>query len=341
MSNGFFQEFSGKEFRPPRRISQTETIKPYSEGDGRLMKDFQAAVDVGGSKIYILLASAGETIASYKVETPVKTGPDTLLPFLADCVGTVLKEGGASLKNLSAVGLCIAGFFDTRDRVLVSSPNLPGWDRVDLEGELGRLLGVPVLVENDANAAALGEARFGAGRGYNDLVYVTVSTGIGAGIVSGGRIYRGSRGLAGELGHMTVVPDGTPCGCGRRGCLETVASGTAIANLAVQAGGSGNITAAHVFAAAARGDKTAAAVLDRSIYYLGLGLANTVNLLNPEALIIGGGVADAGEALLAPLRTAISRLAVPASAENLVVRKAELGVEAGVRGMLVLLGGKK
>jgi len=315
-----------------------------------LLQKFQVALDLGGSKIYTLLAQNETIITSVRTKTPQQGDPETLLPFLAACVSDILHEGEVPPESLSAVGLCVAGFFDSRERVLVSAPNLSGWDRVPLEAELSGMLGVPVLVENDANAAALAETRYGAGRGCNDMVYVTVSTGVGAGIISGGRIFRGSRGLAGEIGHMIVAPEGPFCGCGKRGCLESVASGTAISRLAEEkarseegglmaslAGGAENITAHHVFVAASRGDKTAQGILDTVFHYLGLGLANAVNILNPQALIIGGGVSEAGEALLSPLRSKVKKMAGSAAAAELIFRKAELGVASGARGMLALL----
>ncbi len=309
---------------------------------------YRVAIDLGGTKIYTVLARGEEIIATHLAETPADTS--SLLPFLASCVSSILKKGGVNPERLSAVGVCAAGFFDSRDRVLVSSPNLPGWKMVPLETELQKLLCVPVMAENDANAAALGEARYGAGRGFENLLYVTVSTGIGAGIICDGRIYRGSRGLAGEIGHMTVAPGGPLCGCGKRGCLEAVASGTAIGRLAGEkvlageggllaelAAGAKNITASHVFEAASRNDKTAAGIIAEAVCYLGLGLANAVNILNPQAIIIGGGVAGAGERLLLPLRTYIREMGVAAAVADLAIIKAKLGVEAGARGMLALL----
>jgi glucokinase len=207
-----------------------------------------------------------------------------------------------------------------------------------------------VIAENDANAQALGEARLGAGRGANDQIFITVSTGIGAGLIVGGSIYRGSKGFAGEAGHMVVKSDGPVCGCGRRGCLETVSSGTAIAraaNSAVSDGKrtslsatlarEGKLAAPHVFQAAQLGDTVAKEILAEAIHYLGIGLVNLVNLLNPEMIIIGGGVAEAGEIFLNPLREMIAHNAIPPSAAVVTLKKAELGVEAGVTGMLCTL----
>lgn len=311
-----------------------------------------AAIDLGGTKIYTVLANGdGVILASEREETPASAGPGTILDLMAVSVKRIVKKFGPRNAKLRGLGVCAAGFFDWQKRVLIHSPNLAGWDNVALEAELSRRTGLPVVAENDANAAALGEARRGAGRGSSNLVFITVSTGIGAGLILDGTIYRGARGFAGEIGHMVVKPDGPLCGCGRRGCLETVASGSAIARAAalalptntrtlfaeVPAASGGQPNTAQVFAAARLGNKTAQSIIDEAIHYLGIGLVNLVNLLNPEVIVVGGGVAEAGETLLAPLRQAIAAKAIPPAAASVTLKKAELGVEAGVVGMLCLM----
>ncbi|MBS4031268.1 MAG: ROK family protein [Clostridiales bacterium] len=311
-----------------------------------------AAIDLGGTKIYTVLADVqGKILAFTREETKSTQGSDAIIRQMASTVHTVFEQAGQSTSRLSAVGVCAAGFFDWQKKIMIHSPNLPGWDMVPLERELEEQFGVPVIVENDANAQALGEARFGAGRGANDQIFITVSTGIGAGLIIDGNIYRGSKGFAGEAGHMVVKPDGPVCGCGRRGCLETISSGTAIARAAHNAVSDGKIrtslsatlaregklTTPHVFQAAQLGDTVAKDILAEAIHYLGIGLVNLVNLLNPEMIIIGGGVAEAGEVFLHPLREMIVHNAIPPSAAVITLKKAELGVEAGVTGMLCAL----
>lgn len=314
-----------------------------------MTKKHYAAVDLGGTKTYAVLADeAGRTVARSRLDTMADKGADAVVGQIVTAVRNALRQAGPDA-FLHSAGLCAAGFFDWEKRVLISSPNIPGLIDVPLEQELASLLGVPVMVENDANAAALGEGRYGAARGHSDLIYMTVSTGIGTGLILENRIYRGSRGFAGEAGHMIVKPDGPACGCGRRGCLEALASGTAIARAANEAIGAGirtslsetakggTVTAADVFAAARSGDRLSREILEESIHYLGIGLVNLVNLLNPGIIVIGGGVAEAGDDLFTPLRQFISEHAIPPSARQLQLKKAEMGVEAGVAGMLCLL----
>ena len=312
-------------------------------------KKLFAAIDLGGTKIYSVIAdNRGVILSDVKIATPAVDGPEAVIGQLSASVTAALAKTDFSLNDISAVGVCAAGFFDWRHKVMVSSPNLPGWENVALEKRLSTILGVKVIAENDANAAALGEATNGAGQGSHHMVYVTVSTGIGAGLIKDGRIYRGGSGFAGELGHMVVKSDGALCGCGRRGCLETVSSGNAIAMAAKKAVeqvgptvlkgiSPRELTAPDVFAAASQGDTVAALILEEALFYLGVGLVNMVNLLNPEVIVIGGGVAEAGDAILSPLSQIIADRAVPPSAASVVVKKAKLGVEAGVAGMLCLL----
>lgn len=319
---------------------------------------FYGAIDLGGTKIYIVLADEkGAIKARLKIPTAADAGPQIVIEQMVEGLSMLLKEKGESFEQLTAVGVCAAGYFDRRERKMVYSPNLQGWENVPLEAWLSGELGCPVLVENDANAAALGETRCGAAQGKKDVIYLTVSTGIGAGLVLDGQIYRGSRGFAGEAGHIKVNPAGTLCGCGQRGCLETEASGTAIARHAQQTLEEGKArllkmsphqaadavyvpSAKDVFAAARAGDQLACAIIDKALNYLGTTIANMVNLLNPEIIVIGGGVANAGNDLLIPLRKIVRETAIPVFVQNLTIEKATLGVESGVIGMLSLLQNK-
>lgn len=317
-----------------------------------MQEKLYAAVDLGGTKIYAVLAeNSGRILSSIRYDTLVDEGPEAILGQMAVSVRELLSQAGARTNRLSAVGVCLAGFFDWQRRLLIHSPNIPGLDQIRVEERLSRKLFVPVLAENDANAAAIGEARRGAASGSQDVLYITVSTGIGAGLVLGGQIYRGSRGFAGEVGHMVVKSGGILCGCGRYGCLETVASGTAIAraaNEALQNGTAtllrelareqgGRVNAATVFSAARAGDKPAQEIISEAVYYLGIALVNLVNMLNPEVVVIGGGVSAAGDELFVPLEKAIRNYAILPAAASVTLKQATLGVEAGVKGMLCLL----
>ncbi len=313
-------------------------------------KKLLAAIDLGGTKTYTVLADLqGKILASIREETMLDKNPDTIIKQMASTVDRVLAKAGESKSQLAGAGVCAAGFFDWQNKMLISSPNIPGLNMIALEKELEHKLEVPVIAENDANAQALGEARYGAGEGFNNLIFITVSTGIGAGLIFNGNIYRGSKGFAGEIGHMVVNPNGLRCGCGKRGCLETVSSGSAIAQAAANAiskgestslsamlSEEGNITAAHVFEAAKHNDAIAQEILANAIEYLGTGIVNLVNTLNPEVIILGGGVAESGDALFGPLRKFVAQNAISPS-RFVQIKKAKLNVEAGVAGMLRML----
>jgi glucokinase len=242
------------------------------------------------------------------------------------------------------------GPLDSRAGIVVAPPNLPGWRDVPLERLLEDSLGIPVFLEKDTNAAAVGEHRFGAGQGADHMIYVTVGTGIGGGLILDGELYGGTRGMAGEVGHVTIVPDGPVCGCGNRGCLEAMASGTAITRdarrrvtagvstlmLDLAGGDVEEITAKVVARAADRGDEEAQRILAQAMAYLGIGMANLVNLFNPQLIVIGGGLTNIGEALFEPVRRAIDERAFRSPAEVVRVVPAALGDKVGVLGAAVV-----
>jgi glucokinase len=225
--------------------------------------------------------------------------------------------------------------------------HIPGWDHLPLADRLERELGVPALVANDADAAALAEWRFGAGRGVRHLLYLTVSTGIGGGVIVDGRLHRGERAWAGEIGHMPLKPDGPPCPCGRDGCLESLASGLSVARAArelLQERPHGasmlsalpleRISARDVAAAARQGDPLARAVWDESMAWLGMGIAAAANLLNPGRVVLGGGLTRAGALLFDPIRRVVAERALDPQIE---VVPAALADEVGVLGGAALM----
>jgi glucokinase len=210
---------------------------------------------------------------------------------------------------------------------------------------------VPVSVGNDANLAALGEYRYGSGAGFDDMIYITVSTGIGGGIILGGKLFLGSRGLAGEIGHVVLQPGGPQCGCGNRGCLEALASGTAIGRQARTLAASGRapailkaaggsvtqVTSRSVGEAAAKGDPTARDLLAQAGRYVGIGIANLMHLFNPQRFVVGGGVTNAGELFFAPMReTAPQRVQIPQYAEGVEIVPAKLGDDVSLLGAVAL-----
>jgi glucokinase len=257
-----------------------------------------------------------------------------------------MQDAGVPAEQITAVGVGSPGPVDAAEGLVVAPPNLPGWDRVPLRQTIEDALGIPTYLENDANAAALGENVFGAGRGTKEMIYMTVSTGVGGGFIFGGKLYGGASGAAAEVGHMTILPRGPHCGCGNRGCLEAVASGTAIARegrelllrdvptlIAELAGGDPDLVSAKVVAQAAQqGDAEAEEIIYEAMSYLGVGVANLVNLLNPELIVIGGGLTNMGDALFGAVRRAVDRRTFPIAAQRVRIVPAELGDRVGVLG---------
>lgn len=271
-------------------------------------------VDLGGTKIRSVVTIADGTILGEDIRpTDAELGQQVVVDRLVESARAAVAASGIPLASIMAVGVTAPGTVDFDEGVLHQPPNLPGWDAVPLGRLLSTQLERPVFLENDANAAAYGEWRYGAGVGLKHLIYLTVSTGIGAGLILNGQMYRGADGAAGELGHMTIDLNGPPHNCGMIGCVEVLASGTAIArmaNEAVLAGRSeplkhlaaeaGELTAVEVDKAADAGDPVAQEILARASHALGVGLANYINIFNPEAIVVGGGVTRIGRQLLEP-----------------------------------------
>jgi len=271
-------------------------------------------IDLGGTKIRAVVVDARGAILGEDVRpTEADEGQRAVIDRLVTSAQAAVVTSGVPFASTAAVGVTAPATVDFERGVLYQAPNLPGWDEVPLAALLRDRLGLPTVLENDANAAAYGEFRYGAGRGLRHLIYLTVSTGIGGGLVLNGQLYRGADGAAGELGHVTVDETGPPHNCGMVGCLEVMASGTAIARMAheaVAAGRSavlahlsaerGELTAHEVDEAADAGDPAATEILARAAHYLGVGLANYVNVFNPQAIIIGGGVSRIGRQFLEP-----------------------------------------
>lgn len=309
------------------------------------MSDRQAVgIDIGGTKIAALRISAeGEVLASTVIPTPA-TDQTAALPAIEVAAAAVLDEG------VTAIGIGMAGLVDVRSGVLLWTPNLV-WRNLPLAEGLGQRFGLPVTVDNDATAAAWAESRLGASRGRADSLFVGVGTGIGGGIIAGGRLVRGAHGLAGEIGHIIVEPGGPLCGCGNRGCWEQVASGLAIARagrhavteepgsaIARLAGGDPLRATGELVAEAARdGDEVAGAILVGVARRLGEGVAGLVNVLDPDVVVIGGGVGEAGDLVLDPLREAFFATVEAADVRPVVpILAAQLGNDAGAIGAALL-----
>jgi glucokinase len=287
--------------------------------------------DVGGSTLRVALASRGGRLLARQTFSHAQPDPNETVATIARTVRELSERADV---ELSAVGAAVPGPLDPQRGIIEFSPNL-GWHDFPFVENLFARLGVPVKIDDDANCAALGEQWLGAGKGVRDFLYMIVGTGIGAGLILDGKLYRGARGFAGELGHTTIVPDGPICSCGNRGCVEALAAGPAIVarmkNL--RANVKEDLTARDVIALARAGDTLALQAITEAGEYLGIALANATNLLNPEMIALGGGVAlDAGELLLTPARRMMRQRALEANANSVRIVPGELNVDAGLLG---------
>jgi glucokinase len=280
-------------------------------------------IDLGGTKIAVCTFTPdGRRLDRRQFQT-LRGPPEGNLARIVE-LGRELLAGMAPL----AIGVSGGGPLDPRRGVIISIPNLPGWEEVPIAERLRDAFGAPVGIENDANACAIAEHRLGAGRGSKDMVFLTLSTGIGGGLILDGKIYRGHRFLAGEAGHQVIVPGGNPCGCGNRGCLEAYASGTAIARMLSERN-EGIATAKELVDRARSGDPRARRSLEDIARFLAMGIANLVYILDPERIILGTIAVAAGDLLLAPLRCEVDRLLWPAFRRDLKILPAGLGLELG------------
>jgi glucokinase len=307
-------------------------------------------VDLGGTKIITAIISPlGEIIARQYQPTLADEGLQLVIERLLSGIDHLLRQSNLSLSQLSAISIAAAGIIDLKNGIITESPNLPGWHNIPLRNIIEEKYKVTTFLINDADAAALGEHRFGAGRGLNNLILLTLGTGIGGGIIINGKLYLGSSGSAAEIGHMTVEVNGERCRCGNIGCLETLASGTAMAKEAISrirqgsksslsemvGGKLEDITAEKVYLAAKGRDSLALEVIARAAYYLGIASVNLVNIFNPEMIIMGGSVAEMGDLLLEPVRQMVKERAFPLLSQAVRIVPAQLGNDAGIFGAAI------
>lgn len=306
-------------------------------------------IDVGGTKVAFAAADdEGRIMARHQRPTALSGRPEDDVAQLAADVRKLMADCGESAGALRAVGVSVPGPIDRATGCVKSPPNLPGWDEVPVSDWLGESLGAPVRVENDANAAALAEWRFGAGRGVQDMAFLTMSTGVGCGLILGGRLYAGQAGTAGELGHIPVEWGGERCVCGLHGCLEAYAGGAAWARrlreLSPQdgrvcelAGGIENVTPKHLVAAAREGDAFALSELDRWNDHVARAIANLTMMLSPELVVLGTIARAAGEALcLMPIRERVARSVWAHQSPGMRIVASELGDELPYRAGVVV-----
>ncbi|MBX8632242.1 MAG: ROK family protein [Thermoplasmata archaeon] len=270
---------------------------------------FALGCDVGATKVSVSVGvEPGVILDRITDRTYRMRNPKDLVSELRRMIADITEKNNLDISDCMGLGVAFAGFTDSRNGVIVASPNLEGWDNTPLKQILQDTLGVAVRVENDANVGAYGEYRHGGSVAGTDFLYVTLSTGIGGGLIIGGVPYEGDNGVAGEIGHTVVIPDGPKCGCGKQGCLEAVASGLAIERIANERmkrertslndrAAEGKIDARTVFEEARNGDPLSSEIVDTACRYLGLSIANAVMLLSLSSVVIGGGMAREGEYL--------------------------------------------
>lgn len=308
-----------------------------------MSENIYIGVDLGGTAIKVGICSEeGKLLQTYEGPTEADKGAETLIDNIERYVRHIVEQSEFDWEQVKGIGAGVAGFTNVREGIIILAPNVGLRDfhiRKILEDRLGK----PVMIDNDANVAALGEAWGGAGAGIDNCVCYTLGTGVGGGIIINGKIYQGFSGLAGELGHISVVPDleAIQCGCGKMGCLETVSSATGIIRMGKDAVVRGErttlslvekITAKDVFDAAKAGDEVSIRIVNRAAYYIGKSLAAVALVLNPELVIIGGGVSKAGDILFDEIRSVFAQLTPEPTQAGLRIVPAVLGNDAGIVG---------
>lgn len=306
-------------------------------------------LDLGGTTLKsALVSTSGEILHQTRIETEQQNS-EMLLRQMVDAIQTLRNDERAG-GGVAAVGIGVPGLVNIKSRRIEVMPNLPSLADFDIAAEISRASGLPVAIDNDANAAAYGELQAGAARGKKEVFFVTLGTGIGSGLIVDGRIYRGAGGFAGEFGHVTIDPEGIECACGNIGCLETIASGpnivrrtrerlyrdrtSSLSTLGIPR--DRELTAEDIARAARGGDEMAQLMMERTGMFLGIAIAAVVNLLNVEMVVMGGGVMDAGELILKPTIKETRRRAFPPSFANCEIVIAELGPQAGMIGAALL-----
>lgn len=310
-------------------------------------------IDVGGTNVKIALVDkSGKIIYSNRVPTYAKMGYEYTVNNIKQAIKDLMKETNTTAKDIDGIGFDFPGQVDYKTGVVKLAPNIPGWVNVPIAQMIEEEFHIPTRIDNDVRCAALGEMKFGAGQGCENFVCITVGTGIGSGLVVNGQLVRGASNAAGEIGHIKLqMKDGLICGCGDTGCLEAYASGPSIVAMAqdyikggkstkfreMAAAEGGEITPYMVAKAAEAGDPVAKRIFAIVGEYIGIGLTSVINLLNPEKVIIGGGVAEAGDLLLDPIRKTIKERAMVVAGSAVEIVPAQLGNSAGVIGASMLI----
>jgi glucokinase-like ROK family protein len=295
-------------------------------------------IDLGASHLDVILADfSARVIQEVRADVDISIGPNQCLAQIHLQASQMLQASGIEWEDIRAAGIGVPGPVISDAGAVRMPPLMPGWDQFPIRSHFESLWGCPVSVNNDAELGALGEWAYGAAQGEDNIAYIKVGTGIGAGLLFNGRIYRGETGAAGEIGHIVIKDQGLHCACGNRGCLETIAGGRAIARQAVRAVQQGrrtklaeyrpveDITAREVAKAAQQGDLVAQQIISEAGTYLGVAVVSLVNLINPALIVVGGGVSQIGDLLLEPVRQAVEQKSMPAAGEHVRIISAVLG----------------
>ncbi len=328
--------------RPLRNGGRPARLLEINPGYGNVI-----GIDLGASHMSLLIANvAAEVLYEQEIPSNIAEGPQPILDQMDHLVQESLRHSGLPWESILAIGVGVPGPIDTVSGTVISPPIMPGWDRYPIRKTLETRWGRPVSLNNDAELGAIGEWAFGAGRGERFLAYIKAGTGIGAGLLLDGKIYHGATGSAGEIGHITIDENGPQCSCGNYGCVEAYAGGKAIARAAREAIQKGirtqlsslpleTITAKDVAEAARRGDLLAQQIIAQAGEHLGIAIAGLVNLFNPTAVVIGGGVAQIGDLYLEPVRHTVQKRSLPASARMVRITTALLGRRSSAMGAVV------
>lgn len=308
------------------------------------MSSCLVGIDIGGTKLAVVIANSDGRILN-KIRQPTKSykGFEYAIRLIFDMIDQLLHLEQLTRDQVLSIGISCGGPLDTQTGVVYSPPNLPDWEAIPLADIVESEFKIRPVIENDANAGALAEWRFGAGRGYNHVVFMTMSTGIGAGIVVDGRILHGASDCAGEVGHQVLIPNGPVCGCGNRGCLEAICSGPAIAKRAQEKvrknphtkildlvdGNIAMIRSEEVLEAAKSADPLALDLIKEVSFYMGWGIANLVNIVNPDIVLVGTIAVAAGDLLLEPIRRTVLEMSMQRPGGIVKIMPAQLGQHIG------------
>lgn len=300
------------------------------------MSAYSIGVDLGGTNLRAAAVDRkGAILERFSAAADFARGPESVIDDIVACIKQLRSRAGEA--GLQGVGIGVPGFIDIDAGLVIGSANLPGFNELPVRDEIQERLGTPIILENDANAAALGEMWIGAGKNVRDLVLLTLGTGIGGGIIADGKVLHGFLGMAGELGHMTIYPDGNPCGCGNCGCLEKHASATAIAAMGrMMHLGTNEITAAEVYKFALAGNQRARLVFESMGRALGIAMANLINLFNFPLYLLSGGPLPAWDLFAPSMFAEVHRRSFTFARTGTRIEKAILGADAGLFGAAYL-----